>query len=380
MEPVVTAPPSRRSEGRRHARPASVRRLAAIALLAVAALAAGCTSTATPGFSGPPSQAAPTSAATASPTPAATPSPSPSPSPAPAYPLTLTDDEGTAVTLAKAPTKIVSLTPGTTETLFAIGAGPNVVGVTDFDDYPASVKSLPHVASYTAVDIEKIVGLGADLVLAGGNGFNPPDQVAKLRSLGVPVLVVYAKDVPGVLKDIEFVGRAAGHAAEAKDLTASMQAGFDQVQAAMASLSKPRTFYEIDTTGAIYGPAKDSFVAGMVDLAGGTPITTGDPNKYDIPLEKLVTADPEVIVLGDAAYGATAAAVKARSGWGTMTTVKTGAIRPANDTLITRPGPRLGEGLRDLAVAIHPELASVLPAPSQQAGSPVPSASTSAAP
>ena len=376
MESVfVTAPPSHRSEGRRHVRPSRIRGLAAAALLTILA---GCTSTAAPGFSGPASQPAPTTA-TASPTPVPPASPRPTPSPTPAYPLTLTDDAGGTVTLAKAPTKIVSLTPGSTETLFAIGAGPDVVGVTDFDDYPASVTSLPHVASYTAIDVEKIVSLGAELVIAGGNGFNPPDQIAKIRSLKIPVLVIYAKDVPGVLKDIELVGQAVGRSAEAKDLTASMQAGFDQVKAATASLTKPRTFYEIDTTGAIYGPAADSFVAGMVTLAGGTAITTGDPNKYDISLEKLVTADPEVIILGDGAYGATVAGVKARSGWGTITAVKTGAIRPANDLLITRPGPRLGEGLRDLAVAIHPELASILPAPSAS-GSPAVSASASAAP
>jgi iron complex transport system substrate-binding protein len=187
------------------------------------------------------------------------------------------------------------------------------------------------------------------------------------------VLVVYAPTVAGVLHDIELVGDAVGAGPAARDLTTSMQAGFDQIAAAMQGVAAPRTFYEIDATKEIFGPAKDSFVAEMVSRAGGTPITSNDPAVFSIALEQLVAADPEVIIMGDAAYGMTAALVKARPGWGTMTAVKTGAIRPANDTLITRPGPRLVEGLHDLALAIHPELASVLSAPN-------PSPAASAAP
>jgi iron complex transport system substrate-binding protein len=362
---------------------------ALVAALVATTFIAGCTSTAAPGFNGPASPAIPSEVPTAGSAGSASgPSaPAPSPTATPAFPVVLTDDEGIVLKISRVPMKIVSLTPATTETLFAIGAGDRVVATTDFDDYPPGVASLPHVASFSAIDIEKIVGLGADLVVAGGNGFNPPDQIAKLRSLGIPVLVVYARDVPGVLRDIELVGQAVGRADAARDLTASMEAGFDQVRAATAAFPRPRTFYEIDATGAIYGPADQSFLTGMITLAGGDPITTGDPNTFDIPLEKLVAADPEVIVLGDAAYGATPALVKARPGWATMTALKTGAIRPADDIVISRPGPRLVDGLRDLAIAIHPELAAVLAAPSPPAapstgssGAPQPASSASGAP
>ncbi|MER3418953.1 MAG: hypothetical protein C4343_07710, partial [Chloroflexota bacterium] len=174
--------------------------------LVLALLLSACT-----GGSGP---STPLPTPSTSPT-AVAPSPSPSPSPSPAYPLSLTDDEGNQVVLPAEPTRIVSLTPATTEILFAIGAGPRVVGTTDFDDYPPEVTKLAHVASYTAVDVEKIVGLRADLVIAGGNNFNPPEALARLRSLGIPVLVVYAPDTATILADIELVGRAVGRAAEA---------------------------------------------------------------------------------------------------------------------------------------------------------------------
>ncbi|MEA2611363.1 MAG: cobalamin transport system substrate-binding protein, partial [Chloroflexota bacterium] len=96
---------------------------------------------------------------------------------------------------------------------------------------------------------------------------------------------------------------------------------------------------------------------------GGDPITTGSTTDFSIPLEKLIRADPELILLGDAAYGTTAAQVKARSGWKVMTAVKTNAIRPVDDVIVTRPGPRLVEGLRALALAIHPDLALPSTAP-----------------
>jgi iron complex transport system substrate-binding protein len=280
----------------------------------------------------------------------------------------LTDDEGTAVELAAEPQKIVSLTPATTEILFALGVGDRVVGkVEDFSVYPPEAASIPDVAKFGEVDVEKIVGLGADLVIAGGNSFNPPDKIAQLRALKVPVIVVYAPDVDGVLADIELTGAAVGRTTEAKDLTASMRAAFDQVGAATSGLPKPRIFYELDASQKIYTAADDSFLAQMIELAGGKPITTGSTTNFEIPLETLVTADPEIILLGDALYGATAEGVAARPGWNVMTAVKNGDIRPVDDVIITRPGPRLVDGLRALALAIHPDAGVPSPAPAATA-------------
>lgn len=290
----------------------------------------------------------------------ATPIATPSATLAPAFPATLTDDDGTVVNIKAQPKKIVSLTPAATEILFALGAGPRVIATTDFDDYPPAAVALPDVASYTAVDVEKIVGMETDLVIAGGNSFNPPEAITRLRGLGVPVVVIYAPDVAGVLKDIELVGSAVGLADAGTAMTAKLRADFDAVAAATAGLPKPRTFYELDTsTGPIYTVADGSFTKEMIGLAGGTSITTGSTTDFAIPLEKLIVADPELILLGDAAYGVTVDQVRARTGWNVMTAVKTGAIRPVNDVVITRPGPRLAQGLRELALAIHPDL--VLP-------------------
>ena len=85
------------------------------------------------------------------------------------------------------------------------------------------------------------------------------------------------------------------------------------------------------------------------------PVTTADPQLFSIPLEQLVSADPEVIVLGDAAYGTCPDSVVTRAGWAGITAVRDGHVRPVDDIIVTRPGPRLGEGLAALALAIHPD-------------------------
>ena len=292
---------------------------------------------------------------------AAAPTPTASATPVAAeFPATLVDDEGTSVTIPAEPQRIVSLSPANTETVFALGAGSRMVGGTDADDYPAEAAALPDVASYLGVVMEQLVSLEPDLVLALGNGGETPADVARIRALGIPVLVLYAEDVSEVLADIELIGAAVGEADAAATMTDAMQARIDAISAAAgAAGSRPRTFYELGAEPEIYGPADSSFAADMVALAGGEPITTGSTTVYSISLERLVTADPEVIVLGDAAYGATAEVVAARAGWAVMTAVKTGAVRPVDDVIVTRPGPRLADGLAALALAIHPEL--VLP-------------------
>ena len=307
--------------------------------------------------------AAPSSAPAITPAtpPSTEPSPEPSPSPAAAFPVTLTDDEGTTVELAAEPQVIVSLTPAATETLFAIGAGDRVVATDDGSDYPEAAKALPDVASFSSVDVEQVVKLEPDLVVAGGLGFTPADAITQLRGLDIPVLVVYAPSVEGVYKDIELIGTATGTSEAAEALTAEMAAEIDAISDAVAATgTPPRVFYEIGydaTTGAIFAPADDSFVAEMVTLAGGDTITTGDPNTYEIALEKLIERDPEVIVLGvNPFYMPTPEEVAARPGWNVMTAVKNDDVRIVRDTEITRPGPQLPLGLRNLATAIRPDV------------------------
>lgn len=272
-----------------------------------------------------------------------------------AFPLTLTDDEGTDVIIEAPPARVVSLSPAITETLFALGAGDRLVGGTDFDDYPVEAAELPDVATFTGVVMEQVVSLEPDLVIAAGNNFTPAADIDRMRELGMTVFVVYAESVDEVLADIELIGAAIDADEQAAEIVNRMEVRIAAVEEAVAAIGeRPRVFYQIGSEPEIYAPAPDSFVADMVTRAGGDPITTTDPAVFSISVERLVELDPEVIVVGDAQYGVCPDDIAARPGWGSMTAVEEGAIRPVEDTIVTRPGPRLAEGLAALALAIHP--------------------------
>ena len=348
------------SPSRRGAPAASI----AAVLVVFAIVLTACSSGSAPSASPAALRSASIAAATASPaaTPVAT------PSPAPAFPTTLTDDEGTAITLAKAPQAIVSLTPAVTETLFAVGAGDRVVATDDSSDFPPEAKALPDVVTFGTVDVEKIVSLSPDLVIAGGAGFTSPDAITQLRDVDIPVLVVSTPTIEGIYKDIELVGAAVGASDRAvaltTDMRADMQAIADAAQAeSLKAATKPRVFYDVgylDTTGQIFGPAEGSFLAEMVGLLG-VDVITGDKVTYEVPLETLIERDPQVIILGvNAFYTPTPETVAQRTGWKALTAVKSGDIRSVSDTEITRPGPRLATGMHNLALAMYPDL--VLPA------------------
>ena len=186
----------------------------------------------------------------------------------------LTDDEGTAVTLPAEPAedRLADARPrprSCSPSAPATGSSRPTTAATS----RAEAAAFPDVATFSSVDTEKIVGLGADLVIAGGLGFTPPDAITKLRSLGIPVLVVYAPSVDGVLKDIELIGARRRRADEATAITDRMHAEIEAISDAAAAEaakagSKARVFYEIgytDATGEIFAPADKSFLAEMVD-------------------------------------------------------------------------------------------------------------------
>jgi len=320
-------------------------------LVLVALLLAACNAAASP--------SAPASTPSVVPSVAAT----PTPIPATTYPVTLTDDEGREVTLASEPERIISLAPSSTEIVCALDACDRIVGVNDFrDGFPtdilAALEDVPNVASFTGVDREAVVDVEPDLVLAAGNNLTPPADIAALDELGYPVLVLYPESLDEVYADIELVSVALDARAKAAAVVTGMRDRVAAVEDAVTGEERPRTFYEVSLfSGSIYTAGEGSFLAALIEAAGGDPIL-GDATTTAIQLEDLVAADPELILLGDAAYdpSITAESVAQRQGWGRMTAVVEGRVIPMpEDILITRPGPRIVDGLEALARAIHPE-------------------------
>jgi iron complex transport system substrate-binding protein len=273
--------------------------------------------------------------------------------------ITITDGLGREVQLASPAQRVVSLAPSNTEILFALGAGDKVVGRDEVSDYPAEALSLPTVGGWSGFSAEAIVALKPDLALA--SEINTPELVAELEGLG---LTVYYLSNPKTLEDlyvnIETVATLTGR--DATKLTDSLKARVTAVDEKIAPLSyRPSVFYEVDATDPSkpYTAGPGTFIDLLIGRAGGQNVVSlaGITDAYpQISLEQLVIAPPDFIVLGDSMWGTTPVSVAARPGWDTLTAVTESRIFPFDDNLVSRPGPRLVDGLEALAKLLHPEV------------------------
>lgn len=272
--------------------------------------------------------------------------------------ITLTDGLGRQVKLDGPAQRVVSLAPSNTEILFAIGAGNQVVGRDEFSDFPEQAKGLASVGgSMGQYSTEAIVALKPDLVLAAE--INTPELVKQLEDLGLKVYYLKnPKTIEEMYGNLEIVGQLTGH--DVTDLVSSLKSRVAAVDAKIAAVTEqPMVFYEIDATDAskpyTYGP--NTFGDLLITRAGGTNVggTLKDPYPQ-ISLEQIVSLNPSIIILGDSLYGTTPDSVKARAGWASIDAVKSDKIFAFDDNLISRPGPRLVDGLEQLAKLLHPEL------------------------
>lgn len=273
-------------------------------------------------------------------------------------PVSVVDDAGRTVEIAKMPPRIVSLAPSNTEILFALGLGDRVVGVTDFCDYPEEAKAIEQVGTYFEPNIEKIFSLSPDLVLAIAD--LPEDIIAKLEELGIPAPILNPSDLEGILADIQLVGKATGAEKEAEALVAEMRGRIAVVtEKASEVKERPKVFCEIDATDPSkpWATGPGSFMDAMIRLSGGASVAADAESPWvQLSAEEIIAKDPEIIILADSKYGVTAESVRERPGWEVITAVKEGAIFNIDDDLISRPGPRIVDGLEAVAKIIHPEL------------------------
>ncbi|NOT05055.1 MAG: cobalamin-binding protein [Anaerolineales bacterium] len=276
----------------------------------------------------------------------------------PSVAITLTDGLGRPIILNEAAQRVVSLAPSNTEILFAVGAGEQVIGRDEFSDYPEEAQAIPSVGgSMGEYSVETIVSLNPDLVLAAE--INSPELVKQLEDLG---LTVYYLKNPTSFEELyvnlEIVAQLTGE--NPVKLTDSLKARVDAVDEKIAPLSaRPSVFYEIDATDPAkpytYGPG--TFGDLLITRAGGFNIGGELTDPYpQISLEQIVVSNPSFILLGDSMWGVTSDAVLTRPGWETIEAVKSNQILPIDDNLISRPGPRLVDGLEQLAKLLHPDL------------------------
>ena len=272
--------------------------------------------------------------------------------------LAYTDGLGREITLEETPQRIVSLAPSNTEILFAVGAGSQVVGRDEFSDYPAEAASIETIGgSFGEYNVEAILALEPDLVLAAE--INPPELVQQLEGLGLTVYyLANPTTLEGMYTNLETVASLTGN-----DVTELVDSLKDRVAAVdekiMPLSSRIAVFYEIDASDPTkpwtYGPS--TFGDLLIARAGGYNVGNVASDPYpQLSLEQIVTANPSVIILGDALWGVTPESVVARPRWGTIEAVKNNNIFPIDDNLISRPGPRLVDGLEQLAKLLRPGL------------------------
>ncbi|RLC90231.1 MAG: cobalamin-binding protein [Chloroflexi bacterium] len=274
----------------------------------------------------------------------------PAPTPEPA--LTIIDGAGRVVTIPKTPQRIVSIASAATETLYAIGCGDEIVGRDKYSDYPPEVQEKPSVGSGSQLDVEAVLGLEPDLVIAW---WFSREAISTLEDKGLTVLAINPRSVDGVLDTIRTLGLVTGHLEEAESLIAEMQARIDEVKAGVKDIPKedrPLVYYELTTPMKTTGPG--TFTNELIFMAGGINIAADEPVRYPILSEEyIIERNPDVIVI--VSGGASVDEVKGRAGWQNIKAVQDDRVYTIDTHLVTS-NPRIVQGLEQFARWFHPEL------------------------
>jgi iron complex transport system substrate-binding protein len=258
-------------------------------------------------------------------------------------------------------TRIVSLVPALTEMLFAIGAGPQVVAVSSFDEFPPAVKSLPRVGALLDPDMERILALRPDLVLSYGSQTDLHVQLARAK---IGVFSYRHAGLNGVFTSLKELGAAVGRTAESERLAREIRAGLDSIEARVRGRPKPRTLlvFERDPTSlrSVYVSGGVGFLHDMLGIAGGVNVFADVQRESVQPsVETMLARAPEVI-LEVRATGLLSAtdgdqAKRVWSALASIPAVQKGRIQILSGEHLVVPGPRVVQGTDAFARALHPD-------------------------
>ena len=275
--------------------------------------------------------------------------------------IELTDGLSRTVQLPGSAKRIVSLAPSNTEILFAVGAGEQVVGRDSYSDYPADAQAVTDIGGgFGDLNIETIVSLKPDLVLA--SSLSTEAQIETLEKLGIPVFALSnPTNFEGVYDNLRITAKLSGHEAEAEALIGELETRVAAVQKKLASpQDRPLVFYELDGSepDAPWTAGGGTFISTLIAMAGGQNLGDKLAGEWiQISAEELITQNPDIIILGDYTWGGvTPDQVAVRAGWDSIAAVINEKVYTFDDNLVSRPGPRLVDGLESMARLLHPEL------------------------
>lgn len=271
---------------------------------------------------------------------------------------TVTDQLGREVIIPSVPERVISLSPSNTEIAYAVGLGDSIVGVTDYCNYPEEALAKDKIGGFSSPNIEKIVILEPDLVLAGNKH---EELIVKFEEMGIPVIMLVPESIEDAFEAMELVAEATGKSEEAGDVISGIKNRLETVQVKVASVTdkdRVRIYYEV-YSDPLMTAGGASLINEVISAAGGKNIFADVNESYPkISSEVLIERDPQVIIFpdthGSEAFGTDL--LKDRPLWSEITAVKENALFKISSDAISRPGPRLIDAVEDLAAIFYPEL------------------------
>ncbi|MBS4192552.1 ABC transporter substrate-binding protein [Bacillus sp. FJAT-49705] len=276
-----------------------------------------------------------------------------------AFPVTIKDALDNEVVIESKPEKIVSLIPSNTEIAFALGLGEEVVGVSDYDNYPEEVANKEKIGGME-FNVEKIISLKPNLVLAhASSAHNSAEGLKQLRDAGIAVLVVNdAKNIDQVYESINMIGTASGEKEKAEELVAGMKEKFEAIKEKAKEIKdedRKKVFVEVSPAPEIYAAGANTFINELLEMIHADNVITEEGWPKMDP-EAVIERNPDVIITTHGYYVEDPVGnVLSRDGWQGINAVKNKQVVDVNSDAVTRTGPRLVEGVEELAKAIYPE-------------------------
>ena len=276
----------------------------------------------------------------------------------------LTDEVGRKIQIPQEVDRVVSLAPNLTEIVFALGDGNHLAGDTDFCDYPAEALQKPHVGGPVNPNLEVVVSLMPDLVLAT-KSINRRETVNALDHIGLPVYVTDPHSVEEMVASVEHLGSALGVEKSAAILAEDLRGRLSDLDRRLAGAAPRRVFFVV-WTDPLISVGRDTFIADALRHAGGRSVVETKAEWPHVSLEEIVRLQPEVLVFASAHAGDSQRdidALRTRPGWKNLAAMRHGNVVVVSDA-INRPAPRMVDAIERLARALHPEAFASGTAPS----------------
>jgi len=268
--------------------------------------------------------------------------------------IEVTDIKGSSIALDKIPQRIVSLSPSTTEILFALGAGDRVVGATNYCDYPEEAKKVEKIGDYDEPNMELIRKVQPDVVLAG---YVKEETAEALEKMGIPVIITEAEDFDTIYHSIKLVGEITGTAAEAEAIVNGMKSKIAEIEEKTKDKGKPRVFYLV-WKDPLFTAGSKTFINDVIKAAGGINVAEKVKGWANYSAEEMIKDNPDMLIaaLHSTDEGMTREDLSGDRLFSLLECVKQGRVYiMPDDNIISRPGPRIVQAIEDMSKVLHGE-------------------------